>query len=835
MTLEQNFLWLRKGAIAFADQGLFAASGFLVNILLARWLAPEQYGAYALAFSIYLFVASFHNALLLEPMSVFGPASYRNALPEYLGRLFRLHFAVTVPLGLLVGVCATLFEFLSNNRVLPSAFWGVSIGMPWMLLFWLWRRAAYLELRPDIAVFGAAANAFTFVTLIFLFHARGWLSPFTAFALQAIAGIVASAVLIFLCRPRLAVSWADEPMSIVLKQHWRYGRWVVVTALVFWLAGDVYYLIIGSVASITDVAAFRVIQNYVRPVGQFIASVNLLLVPWASARFADRAGSAFRRGIRNISMIFTAAAIMYLAFLLLFGRWLTDALYGGKYAQFVYLIPLMALPILFSAMAEGPSVALKAMQVPSEVFWGYTAAAIPTILAGVFLTHHWGLIGAAFGLAGSSFAFWVVISYRYRARLKEVLPVSSKSRSDCDAKNMPVAWLSPALARSFYSQPMFREFTRLFPNTVIFTSHWEGFLPGYEGRFTVRYLRGLKYVTTKITSTGESEGFALVSPSILWELLKLRPAVIFTSAFSMWTLAALTIKLFTRCRVITLCDGVSPSTMCLDRPMRHRIRRLMGHFLDGAVSNTREGIEYLQDVLGMPKTKLVHYPYIVPEADALLSRDNGPRPCFDPRPVFLCVGRIQRAKGWHQLLEAVRCLRQQVPYPFSVVLVGGGPDLEELRQLVSTDGLSSFVHVLGAVRYESLGNYFEASDVFVLPTLEDVWGTVIVEGMLFGKPILCSKYAGAKEMVQHGVNGFIFDPRNAGELASYMGRFISEPDLIMRFGAKSSETIAPYTPERAAAIFARVALNLSAQNAIQPCDDIHGIITHRPVLSGRAE
>jgi hypothetical protein len=90
-------------------------------------------------------------------------------------------------------------------------------------------------------------------------------------------------------------------------------------------------------------------------------------------------------------------------------------------------------------------------------------------------------------------------------------------------------------------------------------------------------------------------------------------------------------------------------------------------------------------------------------------------------------------------------------------------------------------------------------------------------------------------MVQHGVNGFIFDPCNAEELASYMGRFISEPDLISRFGAKSSEAIAPYTPERAAAVFARVALNLSSQDPMKPCDDIRGMISHEPALSGRAE
>jgi glycosyltransferase involved in cell wall biosynthesis len=200
--------------------------------------------------------------------------------------------------------------------------------------------------------------------------------------------------------------------------------------------------------------------------------------------------------------------------------------------------------------------------------------------------------------------------------------------------------------------------------------------------------------------------------------------------------------------------------------MRQRIRWLMGHFLDGAFSNTREGIEYLQDVLGMPESKPVHYPYLVPEARALWSGKNGHMPGFSAHPVFLFVGSIEKRQGWRQLLEAIQRLRDRTSCSFSVVFVGDGPNIGELCQLASSGGLSGSLHVVGPVLYDNLGAYFEACDVFVLPTLTDTWATVIVKGMLFGKPILCSKYAGAKEMIQHGVNGFIFDPCNAEELAS---------------------------------------------------------------------
>ncbi len=436
---ENTVRWFRRGSTALADQALFAGSGFLVNILLARWFPLELYGAYALAFSIYLFLSSFHNAMLLEPMSVLGPASYRKSLPDYLGRLLRLHFAVTVLLGLVVGIGGAVFGFFAKTTVLPSALWGVCVGTPCMLFFWLWRRAAYLELRPNVALRGAAVNTAAVVLLMFLFHAWGWLTPFTAFVVQAIAGIAASLVLMLSVRPRLRFPWLDDAMRTILKQHWEYGRWVVVTAFVFWLAGDAYYVIVASTASINDVAVLRAIQNLVRPVSQFIVAVTLLLVPWASARFADRESVTFRRGINRISVIFTAAAVAYLACLTIFGKWLTQLMYGGKYTQFAYLLPLMTLPVLFGAAAEGPAIAVRAMRVPSEIFWAYTAAAVPTVLFGVVLARHWGLLGAALGLAMSALAYCAVLSYRYKIRLSESLPLVVEPDAEFASENAPTA------------------------------------------------------------------------------------------------------------------------------------------------------------------------------------------------------------------------------------------------------------------------------------------------------------------------------------------------------------------------------------------------------------
>src|ERR1700687_2857226 len=155
----------------------------------------------------------------------------------------------------------------------------------------------------------------------------------------------------------------------------------------------------------------------------------------------------------------------------------------------------------------------------------------------------------------------------------------------------------PSQARGYYWQPLYREFTRLFPNTVIFTGNWSAYLRGYEESFTVQQLSGFKFVAFKRTENGAFIGFTRAPASILPALRRLRPSVIFTSSFSIWTLYALIYKSFSRCRVVGVWDGTSPGTAFLHSPILLRLRRTLGRFLDAVITNSHAGERYLRDVL----------------------------------------------------------------------------------------------------------------------------------------------------------------------------------------------------------------------------------------------
>lgn len=374
-------------------------------------------------------------------------------------------------------------------------------------------------------------------------------------------------------------------------------------------------------------------------------------------------------------------------------------------------------------------------------------------------------------------------------------------------KHIRVAWLFPMMLRTHYWQPVFREFTHLLPNTQVFVGRWGGFAPGYEGTFNLKIVDGVRTVELKSNKNNEhyTPSFCRAPLSILKELARFRPDVVFTTGFNAWTICALMYKLVTGSRVIVLWDGCSANSNSQISRTRALQRRLVAPFIDFGVSNMREGAEYLQQALRMREHKVLSYPYQVADMEILdSSRLEKPFPAR--RPSFLFVGAICSRKGWRYLIEAASLLVSEGIDQFSLLFVGTGDQEQELCSAIADHGLSHIAYCIGHVPYQAMASCYREADVFVFPTMDDVWGLVLIEAMAFGKPVICSKFAGAREMMVHEENGFIVDPRDIHALSVYMRKLIKDRALIAKFGERSRELVAPFTPRRSAHVLATVAV-----------------------------
>lgn len=369
------------------------------------------------------------------------------------------------------------------------------------------------------------------------------------------------------------------------------------------------------------------------------------------------------------------------------------------------------------------------------------------------------------------------------------------SQVNCINDSLRVAWLLQGAGA--YYQPIMSEFTRLFPQTMVFTADWPGFLPGFEDSFKVKQVGNMKVLSIPGSRKGYSPSFTYLSPNIVAHLLPFAPDVVFSTGFSVWTILPLLFKAWGKWRVVIVYDGSSPGVDYQDSRLRLFQRRLIARLTDAFITNNHIGKTYLTEVIGAREESVFVRPYLVPHPKAYSQNLETIKLVTAQihRPIFLFAGKVIPRKGLLELLEACSILQTQGYQNYTLLVVGDGSQRQELEVFVKTRNLEDQVKWIGNVEYEQVGAYFQQADVFVFPTLEDVWGLVAVEAMMFGKPILCSKWGGAVELVVDGENGYVFDPHNPEKLAELMSQFMNNPDLINSMGEKSKQIMANHTPE----------------------------------------
>lgn len=374
--------------------------------------------------------------------------------------------------------------------------------------------------------------------------------------------------------------------------------------------------------------------------------------------------------------------------------------------------------------------------------------------------------------------------------------------------NFRIAWLLNSAF--FYWHPTLSEFTRLFPETTVFAGWWKGYAPGFEDSFTIEVFGDRKVIPIIRSSTSYGSNFTYLPLGIVNRLLQFKPHVIFSNSFGVWTILALLLKPVGKWRVVIAYEGSSPGVDYRNSAARLAVRRAMVQAADACITNSQAGKTYLIEILKAKADCVFAKPYEVPDSRALLeeSRDSEFGLSQLQHPIFLFVGSVTPRKGLHLLLEACTILEKQNFHNYTLLIVGDGAQREELEGFCQNTNLTERVKWLGNKDYGQLGTFFRAADVFVLPTLEDTWGVVVSEAMVVGKAILCSKWAGAAEMVVDGENGYIFDPYNPEKLAEMMSRFISNPDLISSMGHKSQQLMAQHTPKSAAEFLAEVTASI---------------------------
>jgi O-antigen/teichoic acid export membrane protein len=393
---------------------LFATSNFVLNLLLARWLTPQDYGAFTIAFAVFLFFGAFHTALLSEPMLVFGPGRYTGRLSEYLDVLLYAHLGFAA-LGGLLWLLASLGFGLSGSRVFSLALLGLALAGAFIPFLWLMRQACYVRLEPHLAASGGVLYMALMLAGVYALSQCEWLSAVSALGVMAGSSLAAGLLL----GARLHIGW---PLSVshslfreVLGDHWGYGRWAVATEALVWIPGNVYYLLLPAWAGLEASAALKALMNLIMPILHANTALSVLLVP---TLVRARRDGGFGHLVCLALGLFTAGAALYWVLLGLFPHQLVTRLYGGQYREYENLLWLLGFSLPISGAVQVLGAALRALERPDRLFWAYLLSTIVALTVGLGCMAVWGVAGAVVGFLLSG-ATKVLAMWAYYQRLGE--------------------------------------------------------------------------------------------------------------------------------------------------------------------------------------------------------------------------------------------------------------------------------------------------------------------------------------------------------------------------------------------------------------------------------
>ena len=402
------------GATAVLDQALFAGSHFVLNILLARWLLPAEYGAFAAAYSVFLLAGALQHALVVEPMMVFGSSRFSRSFGGYLHRLLIGHGFLLLPFGLLAVAIFTWHGV--DDSGLAGAALGLSVAAPFLLVLSLLRRALFTVMLPGLSALGGGAYAAVLLGGSLIMAGRGTLSPLSALLCMGMAAGLAASLLVFLIRWRINddPSVAGPETGQITREHWGYGRWGLAAVLPMWVYGNIYYILLPLWVGLEGTGEFRALINLAMPFLHTLTAVSLILLP-EFVRVRHQGGlDALTKQVIRINTGFVLASCVYIIILLSLGDITITFLYNGRYLTYdwhVFLIlGLVALAWVPLSLFAG---ALRALERPDLVLVAQGAAAATAVAAGAILIPAAGMAGGLVAMALAAMSGSVVMVSNY--------------------------------------------------------------------------------------------------------------------------------------------------------------------------------------------------------------------------------------------------------------------------------------------------------------------------------------------------------------------------------------------------------------------------------------
>lgn len=315
---------------------------------------------------------------------------------------------------------------------------------------------------------------------------------------------------------------------------------------------------------------------------------------------------------------------------------------------------------------------------------------------------------------------------------------------------------------------VFNEIAKHYELTIVFTNaELEGFT--YNRSLLLSKLNNIE---TIFLNNGFKIGSRPVRFGIYKILNKIKPAVVFSHEYPPTGIFAVLysiLGLFKYKYIVTTSDNLK---------MAEDAKGIKAFFRNFVLKHSHGLIVYSDSVKQWYKS---HYPKLqveicpnIQNPDSLLKYRAEFKPIIEEyntkfnlkdKNIILFIGRLVYVKGLDLLLNAISNINKE----YRLVIVGEGVLESKLKDQAKALGIEDNVVFAGAYSGARLYAWYDMANFFILPSRYEPFGAVVNEALIYGCPVVASKYMGAVDFVNEN-NGMLFDPLNHDEFITTLNK-----------------------------------------------------------------
>ena len=371
-----------RSALSVVDQAVCSVSSFATTLILAHAMLPPVLGSYVLVFTAAAMLGGLQQSLVTGPLRVLGAPRAFEAC--YVASQARLQVLILGVESLLLTGFLVFYIRADTGVVLAAIALLVSTQSQEFVRTVL---ATRLMMARLLAV-DLGTNGLKLV-LLGLASVHGSLSVAGALAVVSLSSLGALAL--------VERRWLRAGTAAAWSANWRFGRWLLVESVAYYLSTRIYIYIVAAVLGDSDVAVLSATQNIANSVNVLAMGISAASMPIATLKLRREGYGAWRSWLVRVSIWMAAVTGIALLLLVAFGNTLMHAIYPGYYAGFGILLALLAFGTWLDALSANLTTVFWTAERPELNVVGKVLAAGFTLACMFPVVHAFGVYGAALG------------------------------------------------------------------------------------------------------------------------------------------------------------------------------------------------------------------------------------------------------------------------------------------------------------------------------------------------------------------------------------------------------------------------------------------------------